>query len=123
MVGAKQQVARTALKRAGLLQFVEFLPGDALEFLASTEDRYDFVLLDLWKDAYIPCVDALLRHLEPGATIVADNMLEPASVRFAAARYQAHVGRIDHLQTMLLRVGSGLAVSRYHTPVSSSAAD
>ena len=37
----------------------------------------DFVLLDLWKDLYIPCFDLFDPKLGSGAMIVADNMLFP----------------------------------------------
>jgi predicted O-methyltransferase YrrM len=113
LVPAKHRQAKLTLQRTELLDYVRFQLHDALDFLASTNEIYDFVLLDLWKDVYIPCIDALLPRLQPGATIVADNMLEPASVRFAAIRYQTHVRSIPDLQTVLLPVGSGIAVSRY----------
>jgi predicted O-methyltransferase YrrM len=109
----KQKRARAALDRARLLPLVKFQLGEALIFLSETSQNYDFVLLDLWKDSYIPCLDALLGRLLPGATIVADNMCEPAMVRFAAARYRAHLREIPELETILLTVGSGVAISRY----------
>jgi predicted O-methyltransferase YrrM len=113
VAAGKQEHARAALHRAGLLEFVDFSLGDALEFLAKTGQTYDFVLLDLWKDLYIPCLDALLGHLDANATIVADNMLAPASARMAAARYRAHIEKVAALTTTVLPVGNGLAVSRY----------
>lgn len=109
----KQAHARSALQRAGLLDRVELHHGDALDLLRTTEGRFDFVLLDLWKDLYIACIDAVLPRLQAGATIVADNMLKPPSARMAAARYQTHVQANASLHTVLLHVGSGLAVSRY----------
>jgi predicted O-methyltransferase YrrM len=112
-VASKQQRAKAALERAGLLDFVDLRVADALDFLAITSETFDFVLLDIWKDLYIPCVDALLPRLRPGATIVADNMIKPAVVRLTAANYQAHLRSIPHLQTVLLPIGSGLAVTRY----------
>jgi predicted O-methyltransferase YrrM len=113
LVPDKQQYARAALQRVDLLDVVQLKIGDAIEFLRSTDQTFDFVLLDLWKDVYIPCFDALLNHLQPGATIVADNMTEPAVVRLAAAKYQAHLRGIPDVQTVVLSVGNGLAVSRY----------
>ena len=109
----KQERARGALERTGLADHVEFWHGDALDFLHAASQRFDFVLLDVWKDLYIPCVDALVDRLASEATIVADNMLQPAMVRLAGARYQAHLRTITGMDTVLLTVGSGLAVSRY----------
>jgi predicted O-methyltransferase YrrM len=113
VVAAKQQQARLALERVGLLDYVDCQLGDAIEFLRRTDDTYDFVLLDVWKDAYIACADAVLPRLRNGAIIVADNMLHPPHARLAALRYQAHMRRLTDMQTVLLPVGHGLAISRY----------
>lgn len=121
-VAAKQRRARSALDRAGLLAFVDWHHGDAIDFLTTTAATFDFVLIDLWKELYIPCLDALLPHLRPGAMVIADNMLEPVSVRIAAARYRAHVRGIGDLPTIVLPVGHGLAVSRYREGASRSTA-
>jgi predicted O-methyltransferase YrrM len=117
----KQQYARSALARVGLADHVEYHLGDAIAFLNGTQATFDFVLLDLWKDAYIPGIDALLGHLIPGATIVADNMLEPAFVRPGAERYRAYLRRLPDLESVLLPVGSGLAISRYKVAASPAA--
>jgi predicted O-methyltransferase YrrM len=62
----------------------------------------------------VSCIDALLQgHLRQGATIVIDNIIEPAIARPAAAAYLAHVDAIADLRTVVLPVGNGLAVSRY----------
>ena len=113
VVAAKHEYAKWAIEQAGLQGFVHFEHGDALEFLAMTSGSYDFVLLDLWKDLYIPCLDAVLSRLKATAIIVADNMLKPAGTRLAAARYQAHVRAVPALETIVLPIGSGLAVSRF----------
>jgi predicted O-methyltransferase YrrM len=117
----KHATARASLERAGLLDVVDFHLGDACEFLASTTATFDFVLLDVWKESYIPCIEALVPRLQPGATIVADNMSEPEFVRVAALRYLAHLRRWPDLQTIQLAVGSGLAISRYRLNCSVSA--
>lgn len=109
----KQLYARERLTQAGLASFVNFRVGDAKEILAKLDTSIDFVLLDLWKDLYIPCFDLFYPHLNPGAVIVADNMLFPESARTHAASYQRHVRSKPDIQSMLLRVGSGLEVSRY----------
>jgi predicted O-methyltransferase YrrM len=116
----KQAFARAALERANLDEVVQFHTGEALDFLASTHDTYDFVLLDLWKDVYVPCLDALLPRLRPGATVIADNMIEPPVGRASAVRYLEHVSTIAELQTVVLPVGNGLAVSRYQVTMPES---
>src|SRR5581483_5556763 len=63
----KQQHARDSIKRAGL---VGFRLGDARESLRGLTQTIDFVLLDLWKELYIPCFDLFYPKLNPGALIV-----------------------------------------------------
>ncbi len=112
----KQRHAQRSLERVGLLDHVRFRTCDVFDFLADTRETFDFVLLDVWKDAYVPCIDAVVERLSPNALIVADNMQQPSSVRFAAARYQQHVKQMSQLETIVLPVGSGVAVSRYCGP-------
>jgi predicted O-methyltransferase YrrM len=108
----KQNYARERLTRAGLVDFVDFRPGDAKSLLSTMGVPVDFVLLDLWKDLYVPCFDLFYPKLNPGALVVADNMLFPESARTHAAAYQKHVRSKPDIQSILLRVGSGLEVSR-----------
>jgi predicted O-methyltransferase YrrM len=109
---SKQEYAREQLKKAGLEEFVDFRPGDAQESLAKLDGPVDFVLLDLWKDLYIPCFDLFYPRLSPGALVVADNMTYPESAQAHAAIYRKHVRSTAHIQSMLLPIGQGLEVSR-----------
>ena len=109
----KQEYARKELGKAGLAGLVEFKLGDARESIASLPQPIDFVLLDLWKDLYIPCFDLFYPKLSPGAMIVADNMIFPEFSRKEAEEYRQHVRGKRDLQSMLLPVGSGIEVSRY----------
>ncbi len=108
----KQDYARKELSKAGLASFVEFKLGDARESISSLEDPIDFVLLDLWKDLYIPCFDLFYPKLSSGAMIVADNMIFPEFSRTEAEAYRKYVRAKPNLQSMLLPVGSGIELSR-----------
>ena len=114
--GEKLERAGNALDRAGLRVHVELRRGDAVELLGSSEESYDFVLLDIWKDLYISCFDALLARLRRGAIVVADNMLSPAAVALDALRYRKHLRLVSGVESVLLPVGSGLYLSRYRAP-------
>jgi predicted O-methyltransferase YrrM len=109
----KQRHARERMMAAGLAEFVDFRLGDALETLARLESNVDFVLLDLWKDLYVPCFDLFYPRLNPGALVVADNMIFPESAQAHAETYRKHARSQPGIQSMLLPVGSGLEVSRY----------
>jgi predicted O-methyltransferase YrrM len=109
----KTQYARERLERAGLADFVEFRIGDALASLQALPGPFDFALIDLWKDLYVPVFDLLYPKLAPGAIVVADNMLYPEMVRADAQAYRARVHAAADMSSVLLVVGNGLEVSRY----------
>jgi predicted O-methyltransferase YrrM len=74
------------------------------------------VLIDLWKDMYIPFFDAVYPRLAPGAILVADNMIHPAAVRPLAQAYRSHVRAAAGMSSVLLPLGSGIEVSRLRVP-------
>lgn len=109
----KQDYAREALANAGLAGHVEFKAGDAVETLKTLAGPFDFVLVDLWKDMYIPCLEAFYPKLSPGALITADNMIEPSASRQEASEYRRAVRAKPDIQSVLLPVGQGVELSRY----------
>jgi predicted O-methyltransferase YrrM len=110
---AKTEYARQQLARAGLESYVEFRVGDALGSLAQLPGPFDFVLIDLWKDLYVPVFELLHPKLAAGALIVADNMLQPESARMHAQAYRHRVRAAADMSSVLISVGNGLELSRY----------
>jgi predicted O-methyltransferase YrrM len=79
---------RANIAAAGLEEWAELVEGDAFETLARTQDVFDLVFLDAEKDGY-EALFALARPLlEPGALVVADNVLSHADplAAYSAAR-------------------------------------
>ena len=109
----KSAYAREMSKKAGLDAFVDFRVGDAVKMIGELEDGIDFVLVDLWKDLYVPCLEAFYPKLRPGAIIVSDNMIEPASAREDVMRYRRAIRGMAKMTSILVPVGSGLEISRY----------
>lgn len=109
----KSAHARAMSEKAGLADFVDFEVGDALEVLARLPHGIDFVLVDLWKDLYLPCFEAFYSKLNPGAIIVSDNMIEPAFERETVKKYQQAVRAKPKMSSVLVPVGSGLEISRF----------
>ncbi|WP_126173777.1 O-methyltransferase [Altericroceibacterium xinjiangense] len=108
---AKQDYAAGMLARAGFADTVEFRCGDAIKLIAADPGPLDFVLLDIWKNQYLPCFEAVYPKLAEEGIIASDNMIQPASARDAVRRYRAAITAKEDLQTMLLPVGSGIELS------------
>ncbi|MET0476107.1 MAG: class I SAM-dependent methyltransferase [Mycobacterium sp.] len=70
---AKIETATKNFAEAGLSDVITVLEGDALETLGSIDGAVDFVLLDGWKEFYLPVLELLQPRLTPGTLIVADN--------------------------------------------------
>jgi len=107
----KQAYARSQLEEAGLNDHVDWLLGDALTLLDELAGDIDFVLIDIWKDLYVPCFEKLYPKLADNALIAADNILYPEEARPDVARYQAAVRDKLDLQSVLLPIGSGIELS------------
>lgn len=107
----KSAYAREMATKAGLADYIDFRVGDAVQMINELRSGLDFVLVDLWKDLYVPCLSAFYPKLNPGAIIVADNMVLPGGddVRQYARSVRAKAG----ISSLLLPVGSGLEVSRF----------
>jgi len=117
--GSKLAYARSQLTKASLASHVDWREGDALALLDRLDGPFDFVLLDLWKELYIPCFERFLPKLAENAIIAADNMLEPKIVRQEAEAYRAKVRTVASLQSVLLPVGQGIELScLWRTPPS-----
>jgi predicted O-methyltransferase YrrM len=113
----KIEYARQALTRAGLSTRVEFHAGDCLDTLQTLPGPFDFVLLDVWKDIYLPCFELVHPKLAPGGIIVADNMLLPEIVRPQAEAYRKRVRAAGDMDSVLLDVGNGIELSRKRDPI------
>lgn len=116
-VAEKQQYARRMIEKASLAAHVEFRLGDALQMIESLPGPFDFVLLDLWKDLYVPCFDLFYPKLSAGALVAADNMINPESARADALAYRRHVREKPRIESVLLTIGSGIELSRLGDPL------
>jgi predicted O-methyltransferase YrrM len=70
---AKIAAAKHTFAETGLDDLITVLEGDALSTLTSLDGPVDFVLLDGWKELYLPVLQLLEPRLSPGTLIVADN--------------------------------------------------
>ncbi len=70
---AKVAAATATFAETGLDDVITVLEGDALSTLKELDGPVDFVLLDGWKELYIPVLELLEPSICAGSLIVADN--------------------------------------------------
>ncbi len=121
----KQAYAADMIRKAGLEATVTFLAEDPVETSSNPGLPIDFLLIDAWKDRYIPIFDALLPRLSSPAIVCADNMLFPAYQIEAANTYIRHVHATPGAQSLTIPIGSGieftlLTETRYTLPTTSA---
>ena len=83
---AKVEAWRANVEEAGLDDVAELLPGDAFETLPQIDDVFDLVFLDAEKEQYEALFDLARPKLEPGAVVIADNVLSHEDVLGAYSR-------------------------------------
>jgi predicted O-methyltransferase YrrM len=75
---AKIEAWRRNIADAGLEEWADLVPGDAFETLPAIDDVFDVVFLDAEKEQYEQLFKIARRKLEPGAVVIADNVLSHA---------------------------------------------
>jgi predicted O-methyltransferase YrrM len=75
---AKADSWRSNIAEAGLDEWAELVEGDAAETLLRIDDVFDVVFLDAEKGDYEQLFQAARPKLEPGALVIADNVVSHA---------------------------------------------
>jgi predicted O-methyltransferase YrrM len=85
---AKIEAWRRNVEEAGLTEWAELCEGDAFEQLPRIDDVFDVVFLDAEKDDYEELFRLARAKVEPGALVVADNVLSHPDplAEYSAAR-------------------------------------
>src|SRR5438309_10054270 len=71
----KIEAWRSNIADAGLEDWADLIEGDAFETLPAIDDVFDVVFLDAEKDDYERLFQLARPTLEPGAVVIADNVL------------------------------------------------
>jgi caffeoyl-CoA O-methyltransferase len=77
---AKAEAWRRNVAEAGLEDWVDLIEGDALERVPGIADVFDVVFLDAEKEQYEELFQHARKKLEPGAVVIADNVLSHEDV-------------------------------------------
>jgi caffeoyl-CoA O-methyltransferase len=80
---------RANIEEAGLGEWAELVEGDAFEKLRTTEDIYDVIFLDAEKADYEALFALARDNAEPGALVIADNVLSHEELHAYSAARQA----------------------------------
>lgn len=104
----KLQMAKGNLKRAGLLDQVELLLGNASEVVAGIGDRIDVVFFDADRFSAPEQLALLVPKLSANALLLADNVLSHAD---EIAGYLAAVQQLTDFEHTIVPVGKGLSIA------------
>ena len=116
--------AKENIKKVGVEEKINIYEGDAVEILPTMNDKYDVVFIDAAKGKYPFFLKEALRMINENGIIFADNILYKGYVmsdynkhkqRTAVRNLREYIKEVTedpNLETEILEVGDGLAVSR-----------
>ena len=116
--------ARENVKNVGVEDKINIYEGDAVEILPILDEKYDMIFIDAAKGKYPFFLKESLRMLKPNGVIFADNILYKGYVmsdynkhkqRTAVRNLREYIKEVtenQNLETEILEVGDGLAVSK-----------
>lgn len=116
--------AKENIKKVEVENKINILEGDAVEILPTLEGTYDMIFIDAAKGKYPFFLKEALRMLAKDGIILADNILYKGYVmsdynkhkQRTAVRnlreYIAEVTNNPNLETQILEVGDGLAITK-----------
>ena len=116
--------AKENIKKAEVEDKINIFEGDAVEILPTLNKKYDMVFIDAAKGKYPFFLKEALRMLNDNGTILADNILYKGYVmsdynkhkqRTAVRNLREYIKEVTenpNLETEILEIGDGLAVSK-----------
>jgi caffeoyl-CoA O-methyltransferase len=105
---AKATAWRANIAEAGLEEWVDLIEGDAGETIPGIDDVFDVVFLDAEKEDYERLFRAARKKLEPGAVVIADNVISHAETLGAYVKARQSDSTLESVTVPLDR---GLEVS------------
>jgi predicted O-methyltransferase YrrM len=105
---AKCEAWRKNLAEAGLDDTADLIEGDAFETLPAIDDVFDVVFLDAEKEQYEALFEIARTKLEPGAVVIADNVLSHVE---ALSAYSEARQADSTLESVTVPLDRGLEVS------------
>ena len=118
------QEAKENFKKVGVADKIKLYEGDAVEILPTLNEKYDMVFIDAAKGKYPFFLKESLRMINENGVIFADNILYKGYVmsdynkhkqRTAVRNLREYIKEVSenpNLETEILEVGDGLAISK-----------
>jgi predicted O-methyltransferase YrrM len=104
---------RENIAEAGLVETAKLIEGDALEEVAALDDSFDVVFIDAADRFYEQLFQLVRPKLDPGALVVADNVLSRPELLAA----YTHSRQTDPtLESVTVPVGEGVELSVVLSP-------
>jgi predicted O-methyltransferase YrrM len=100
---AKVEAWRGNIADAGLEDWADLVEGDALETLPAIDDVFDVLFLDAEKDDYEKLFALARTKLEPGAVVIADNVLSHEETLGAYSRARQEDATLESVTVPLDR--------------------
>lgn len=116
--------AKTNIELVGVAEKINIIEGDAVEVLPTINKKYDVIFIDAAKGKYPFFLKEALRLVKKDGYIIADNILYKGYVmsdynkhkqRTAVRNLREYIAEITEnptLETEILEVGDGLAITR-----------
>ena len=116
--------AKENIKKAEVENKINIYEGDAVEILPTLKNKYDVIFIDAAKGKYPFFLKEALRMLNTNGIIFADNILYKGYVmsdynkhkqRTAVRNLREYIKEVEEnpeLETKILEVGDGLAISK-----------
>ncbi|MFR0922934.1 MAG: O-methyltransferase [Clostridia bacterium] len=116
--------AKVNIKNVGVEDKINLYEGDAVEILPTLNGKYDMVFIDAAKGKYPFFLKEALRMINQNGVIFADNILYKGYVmsdynkhkqRTAVRNLREYIKEVSenpNLETEILEVGDGLAISK-----------
>ncbi len=116
--------AKENIRKVGVEDKIKIYEGDAVEILPTLNEKYDMVFIDAAKGKYPFFLKESLRMINNNGVIFADNILYKGYVmsdynkhkqRTAVRNLREYIKQVSenpNLETEILEVGDGLAISR-----------
>ncbi len=106
LLESKAQRAQENFDKAGVGDVIELRVGDAMKTLSNHQAPIDFLLLDGWKDLYLPLFEMLESNFHRDSIIYVDNADMDGSqilLRTVAAKSNYHIEYQFHGKVAIIR--------------------